>query len=55
MAGGGRMSLTSLRKPCAIAANINSNWASYGPRDRRRSSRRMRLRCRTVGCGIERR
>src|SRR5690242_17140537 len=45
-AGGGRIiSLASLRRFCAIAAKTNSNWAPRGPRNRRRPSRRIRLRC----------
>jgi hypothetical protein len=44
--GGGRMrSFASLRRFCAIAAIVNSNWAPHGPRKRRRPSRKMRLRC----------
>ena len=44
--GGGRAtSLASLRRFCAIAASMNSNWAPRGPRNRKRPSRRMRLRC----------
>jgi hypothetical protein len=31
--GGGRMrSFASLRRFCAIAAGVNSNWAPHGPR-----------------------
>ena len=44
--GGGRMtSFASLRRFCAIAASVNSNWAPHGPRKRRRPSRKIRLRC----------
>src|SRR5262245_20195843 len=28
-----------------MAASVNSNWAPHGPRNRRRPSRRIRLRC----------
>jgi hypothetical protein len=46
MLGGGRAtSFASLRKFCAMAANVNSNWAPLGPRRRNRLSRRMRFRC----------
>ena len=42
--GGGRaINLASLRRFCAIAANVNSNWAPHGPRNRNRPSRRMRF------------
>src|SRR5258705_3576693 len=35
--GGGRATnLASLRRFCAIAANVNSNWAPHGPRNRSR-------------------
>jgi len=44
--GGGRTtSFASLRRFCAIAASVNSNWAPHGPRSRRRPSRKIRLRC----------
>ena len=44
--GGGRtMSFPSLRRFCAIAASVNSNWAPQGPRKRSRPSRKIRLRC----------
>src|SRR6202140_2257733 len=44
--GGGRATnLASLRRFCAIAANVNSNWAPHGPRNRRRRSRRIRFKC----------
>src|SRR5271155_1093321 len=44
--GGGRAtSFASLRRFCAIAASVNSNWAARGPRNRRRPSRRMRFKC----------
>jgi len=44
--GGGRaISLASLRRFCAIAANVNSNWAPHGPRNRNRPSRRIRFKC----------
>jgi hypothetical protein len=33
------------RRFCAIAASVNSNWAPRGPRNRRRPSCRIRLRC----------
>src|SRR5437868_15145367 len=35
----------SLRRFCAIAANVNSNWAPHGPRNRSRPSRRIRFKC----------
>jgi len=39
--GGGRATnLVSLRRFCAIAANVNSNWAPHGPRNRNRPSRK---------------
>jgi len=42
--GGGRATgLASLRRFCAIAANVNSNWAPHGPRNRSRPSRRIRF------------
>ena len=45
-AGGGLgTNLASRRKFCAIAASVNSSCAPQGPRNRRRFSRRMRLRC----------
>jgi hypothetical protein len=37
----------SLRRFWAVAARRNSSWAPHGPRSRRRSRRRMRLRCAT--------
>jgi hypothetical protein len=44
--GGGRATnLASLRRFCAIAANVNSNWAPHGPRNRSRPSRRIRFKC----------
>jgi hypothetical protein len=44
--GGGRTtSFASLRRFCAVAARVNSNWAPHGPRKRRRPSRKIRLRC----------
>jgi hypothetical protein len=44
--GGGRaISLASLRRFCAIASNVNSNWAPHGPRNRSRPSRRIRFKC----------
>src|ERR1700694_5348853 len=44
--GGGRATnLASLRRFCAIAANVNSNWAPYGPRNRSRPSRKIRFKC----------
>src|SRR5271163_2252244 len=44
--GGGRAtSFASLRRFCAIAAGVNSNWAPRGPRNRRRPSRKMRFKC----------
>jgi hypothetical protein len=44
--GGGRATnLASLRRFCAIAASVNSNWAPHGPRNRSRPSLRIRLRC----------
>ena len=44
--GGGRATnLASLRRFCAIAANVNSNWAPHGPRNRSRPSRKIRFKC----------
>jgi len=44
--GGGRATnMASLRTFCAIAANVNSNWAPHGPRNRSRPSRRIRFKC----------
>src|SRR6266403_4892338 len=44
--GGGRATnLASLRRFCAIAANVNSNWAPHGPRNRNRPSRKIRFEC----------
>jgi hypothetical protein len=44
--GGGRATnLASLRRFCAIAANVNSDWAPHGPRNRSRPSRRIRFKC----------
>jgi hypothetical protein len=44
--GGGRaINLASLRGFCAIAANVNSNWAPHGPRNRSRPSRKIRFKC----------
>jgi len=44
-AGGGRAtSFASRRRFCAIAARVNSSCAPHGPRNRRRPSRKMRLR-----------
>ena len=42
--------LASLRRFWAAAARWNSSFAPLGPRRRKRSSFRMRLRCRTPGC-----
>src|SRR5262249_13577786 len=43
--GGGRStSFASLRRFCAIAANVKSKLAPHGPRKRRRLSRKIRLR-----------
>jgi hypothetical protein len=45
-AGGGLgANLASRRRFCAIAASVNSSCAPQGPRNRRRFSRRIRLRC----------
>jgi len=45
--GGGRATnLASLRRFCAIAANVNSNWAPHGPRNRNRPSRKDTLQVR---------
>ena len=45
-AGGDRAtSLARWRRFWAMAASVNSNWAPRGPRNRRRPSRRMRLKC----------
>src|SRR6202140_5725196 len=38
MGGGRATNLASLRRFCAIAANVNSNWAPHGPRNRSRPS-----------------
>src|SRR6201982_1282630 len=43
--GGRKTSLASLRRFCGVAASGNSNCAPRGPRNRRRPSRKMRLRC----------
>jgi hypothetical protein len=42
--GGLTTNFESRRKFWAMAARVNSNWAPRGPRNRRRPSRRMRLR-----------
>src|SRR6516162_298396 len=45
IAGGGRLTILASRlRFCAIAASVNSNCAPLGPRRRKRSSRKMRLR-----------
>ena len=41
----GRPIWASLRRFCAIAANVNSNWAPHGPRNRSRPSRKIRFKC----------